>query len=96
LADGCLCLLDIDNGTGLDAARKGMSESDDVDGVAAITQDLIRGPRLEAPDETSDFAGADIKRGDHGRALRARGFIFGVMPNARPLMRRSPSFSACP
>ncbi len=78
----------IDHRAGLHAARKRVAEADDVDRMGAPAQHVLRRPRLEAPDQAGDLAGADIERGDQHRTASAiSGFIFGVRPNWRALMR---------
>ena len=72
LADHLLGLYQIDDGAGLHAAGRGMGEAEHAHAVAAPAQHVLRRLRLEPRDHADDLAGADIERGDHGRALAAK------------------------
>ena len=62
---------EIDHGAGLHAARERVAEADDVDGMGAPAQHVLRSARLEPRDQAGDLAGADIERGDERRAVAA-------------------------
>ena len=59
----------IDHGARLHAAGKRVAKADDVDRMGAQAQHVLGRPRLEAPDQAGDLAGADIERGDEHRTV---------------------------
>ena len=64
---------EIDHRAGLDAARLDLAVSDQLDGMGAPAQGLVRRARLQPRDHAGDLAGADIERGhQRGALLRHR------------------------
>ena len=70
LTNGVLGLRQIDDTAGLHAARIGMAEADDLDGVAAAGQDLLRLLRPQPRDQADDLARSDVERGNERAAPR--------------------------
>ena len=81
LTDGVLGLREIDDAAGLHAARAGMAEADDLDGMAAAGQAPAAAPcgrsrairQTTLLEPTSSAATSALRRGEIG-------FIFGVRP----------------
>src|SRR5450631_1173854 len=80
LAYRLLAFGEIDHGACLDAARLDLAVADQLDGMAAPAQSVIRRARLQPRDHAGNLAGADIER-RHQRAalLRHRARLRGLI-----------------
>ena len=56
MADRFLGLRQVDHGAGLDAARLGVADAEDLDAMAAPPHHILRALRLEAGDQADDLA----------------------------------------
>src|SRR6516162_9833150 len=70
LTDHLLGLHQIDYRAGFHAACRGMRKGKETHAVAAPSKNILWRLRLQARDQANDFAGADVKAGNNGRALR--------------------------
>src|SRR5262249_25906449 len=68
---------EIDHGAGLDAAGAGVADAEDLDGVRAPAQRLLRHARLQPSDQAGDLAGADVEHGNERRALERQRLHLG-------------------
>src|SRR5262249_54116734 len=94
-AHGLLAFGEIDHRAGLDAARLDLAVADQLNGMAAAAQRIVRRAWLQPRDHAGDLAGADVERSRQRAALVRHRLCLRRMEAINPGHAASPGFFFC-